>query len=670
MDNEAQTQDLNVRPPAVGDRIDRYTIDGLIGRGSMGVVYHALDTTLGRPVALKFLDPGHVAAPEVAALVRAEMKQRFAREARTVALLSHPNAVQILAAELTCETPYLVMEYLQGEPLSLLLQHRNRLSVPESACLGMQLADVLGYAWKKHRMIHRDLKPANIMMIADGRCKLMDFGLAKITGAVTSRSAITKSGITMGSDFYKSPEQHRGDKRLDFRSDVYSLGVILYQTLVGTVPFAGRDEIDVYDQKCAGLSRAPAAVTGDIPQDLSDLVVWMLSPEAVARPESYDVVYERLAEWSGTSAGSSEGIDRTLPGTESRMDLARTTFTRRNEPTGPDRRTNLQSDANGRADGDLRGHASGPVFLPRLRDVINRVRPGHLFGRYRVDEMIGCGGMGVVFSGHDTVDGDAVAIKFLASEPSAQDSSPVSILESSTATIHKLAHHSIVKVREFCHIDALDFLVMDLFLGPEGRPVNLKDYASSFGDGNGLLDETDACQIMLALLDAVAYAHRHGVIHCDLKPENILLQFKGFGDEEHWDADLKITDFGIAKLLGEGLILESVTRSLASFQGHDRAMPPDAAALIGTFDFMSPEQRRGEPATCQSDLFAIGMMIFRLLTGNKQLGLRTRPSQLRPCLNPAWDDFLLHALREKPEQRFADASGMAAEIKQIQDRLG
>ena len=205
-------------------------------------------------------------------------------------------------------------------------------------------------------------------------------------------------------------------------------------------------------------------------------------------------------------------------------------------------------------------------------------------------------------------------------------------------------------------------MAMELFLGPYGTPVNLNDYANNFGDANGVLDENDTRQIMLVLLEAIGYAHRHGVVHCDIKPSNILFNSLGM-EGDMWNAHLKLTDFGIAKVVGEDLVHQSVTQSLnrVSVGG---AMTADAMALLGTYDYMSPEQRRGDTATFSSDIYAVGMMVFRFLTGKTELGLK-KPSRLMPGLNPAWDTVILKALNEDPERRYKSAREMASALEHM-----
>ena len=218
-----------------GTRINHYEVIAKLGEGGMGEVFRALDTTLGRHVALKVLPPDLAQDP-----VRIE---RFRREARTVAALNHPHIVTIYSVEQDAASGahFLTMELVEGESLDRRLP-TSGLSVPKLLDLAATLADALAAAHDKH-IVHRDLKPGNVMLTADGRLKVLDFGLAKTTdpaaaSAETKTDLRTTEGVTLGTLPYMSPEQLEGQE-LDGRSDVFSLGVLLHEAATGSRPFRG-----------------------------------------------------------------------------------------------------------------------------------------------------------------------------------------------------------------------------------------------------------------------------------------------------------------------------------------------------------------------------------------------------------------------------------------------
>jgi serine/threonine protein kinase/sugar lactone lactonase YvrE len=221
---------------AVGSRIGQYEVVSAIGAGGMGEVYRARDSRLGRDVALKIL-PDHFAADP-------ERRARFDHEARTVAALNHPNIVTIYSVEESGGTRFLTMEIVEGQTIDALIPPRG-LSLPELLKYALPIVDAVSAAHDRH-IVHRDLKPSNVMVTRDGRVKVLDFGLAKFQHAPTldeaaptqSAGLVTSIGHVVGTSAYMSPEQAEG-RRVDHRSDVFSLGILLYEMATGVRPFTG-----------------------------------------------------------------------------------------------------------------------------------------------------------------------------------------------------------------------------------------------------------------------------------------------------------------------------------------------------------------------------------------------------------------------------------------------
>ena len=208
-----------------------YTIEGEIGRGGMGVVYHARDQRLKRRVAIKVLPP------ELA--FREEIRLRFLREAETAARLSHPHIVPIHSVgEGPDGLTYFVMAYVDGEPVGARLKRRGRLPHEEARRIMSETADALSAAHAVG-IIHRDVKPDNILLEGSrGRVMVTDFGIAKALTSTSGAGSLTATGAAIGTPHYMSPEQAAGERDIDGRSDLYSLGVVGYQMLTGTLPFA------------------------------------------------------------------------------------------------------------------------------------------------------------------------------------------------------------------------------------------------------------------------------------------------------------------------------------------------------------------------------------------------------------------------------------------------
>ena len=216
----------------IGKTISHYCILEKLGEGGMGVVYKARDTKLDRIVALKFLPPGLVASSEDVA--------RFKQEAKAISSLSHPHIATIHDIEETTDQQFLVLEYLSGGTLKTKVQHLattgKTLPLRDIIEYGLDIAEGLAHA-HRHGITHRDVKTENIMLTEEGAIKITDFGLARIHGSVH----LTKSGSTLGTVAYMSPEQIRGEDA-DHRSDLFSFGVILFELVTGRLPFRGEHE--------------------------------------------------------------------------------------------------------------------------------------------------------------------------------------------------------------------------------------------------------------------------------------------------------------------------------------------------------------------------------------------------------------------------------------------
>lgn len=219
----------------IGEKIGHFLIQSEIGRGGMGTIYFAVDTMLNREVALKAIHP-QLADNQ-------QLMDRFKIEAMTQARMNHPHIVTIFSFNKIDDQYIIAMEYVEGKSLKELLQARKRLELGEAIAIITQVAEGLAYA-HAHNVIHRDIKPANILLSKDNKVKISDFGIAKIFGA----EGLTKTGMMMGTPWYTPPEQIMG-KSIDFRADLYSLGVTFYELLTSRVPFDSETNSEFQIQK-------------------------------------------------------------------------------------------------------------------------------------------------------------------------------------------------------------------------------------------------------------------------------------------------------------------------------------------------------------------------------------------------------------------------------------
>jgi predicted ATPase/serine/threonine protein kinase len=284
----AQASVGEVNDLALGQTISHYRIVGKLGSGGMGVVYEAEDIRLGRRVALKFL---------LASLAHDDsILQRFEREARVASSLNHPNICTIYEVEEHDHQPVIVMELLEGESLKQRIR-RGPISIAELLDFGIQASDALKAAHAKG-IIHRDIKPENIFIIGGTRVKILDFGLAKVRAAQVTESqsaALTVNGTIMGTTPYMSPEQVRGEE-IDSRSDLFSLGVVLYEMATGHRPFAGENSLLVMDAILNTRPVAASQANPSVPAALSRLIAIAMEKDRTQRFQQADDICSDLRQ--------------------------------------------------------------------------------------------------------------------------------------------------------------------------------------------------------------------------------------------------------------------------------------------------------------------------------------------------------------------------------------
>ncbi len=262
-------------------RLGRYEILGELGRGAMGVVYRARDPIIDRVVALKTIDHALTGA------ALASFEARFFQEARSAGRLNHPNIVTIYDAGKADGVAYIAMEYLEGTSLREVLDEHPPLSVPRILETVAQVARGLAYA-HENGVVHRDIKPANIIVLRNRRPKITDFGIARLGEAdgVGSERA--------GSPKYMSPEQIRGDVTLDGRSDVFSLGTVLYEMLTGKAPFNGETVTEIMQAVLEHTPPVPSVVDAHVPPELDGVVMRMLAQRPDDRYPSARSLFREL----------------------------------------------------------------------------------------------------------------------------------------------------------------------------------------------------------------------------------------------------------------------------------------------------------------------------------------------------------------------------------------
>ena len=266
---------------AKGQKInDRYEVKALIGEGGMANVYLGYDTILGRDVAIKVLR-GDLADDE-------KFVRRFRREAQSASLLNHPNIVQIYDVGEDDGNFYIVMEYINGQTLKQIIKKRKRLSISETIDIMCQLTDGLSSAHDSY-IIHRDIKPQNIMILDDGMVKITDFGIAMAVNA----SDLTQTNSVMGSVHYLPPEQASG-RGSTIKSDIYSLGIMLYEMLAGTMPFRGETAVEIAMKHLKSPMPSIRKLRDDVPQSLENIILKAAAKNPKNRYNNVRELYDDL----------------------------------------------------------------------------------------------------------------------------------------------------------------------------------------------------------------------------------------------------------------------------------------------------------------------------------------------------------------------------------------
>jgi serine/threonine protein kinase len=640
-------------PRVLGRRI----LVRLIARGGMGDVYLGATTGIEgaeRACIVKTVRRDHVHDGSFLA--------RFLDEARVQAQLQHPGVAQILEAATDDNgEPYTIVEYVEGRSLSD-ARHRAvqlglKIAWTDALAVALEIAQALAHVHERPEpdgsplgIVHRDLSPQNVMVSYSGEVKLIDFGTAR----GHNRRCHTVAGVVFAKPGYIAPEvarQQVGDGRID----LYALGIMLWE-MCAMRRFLSTDPQRHLDDAAAGkVVVPPIARAAGAPAELDDVIAMLTKNDPDERYARASLVVPELARLLASAPDGEPGERGVRPRLTSLM--------KKLWPHEPGRTRNefarLLREARATL-ADAGATDTTPATGLLSESLAQRMTPSdplHLAGTpYRLTRKIGEGASGVVWEAEHVELGRRVAIKVLAQQH-ARSPNAFARFRSEARSVAKLSHPNLVQTLDFGKsLDGRAYLAMELCAG-ETLDVVI---------ASGPLEWRDAVRVAIEAAKALAAAHEAGLVHRDLKPENLVVTQAPFGaDGRRAISEVKLLDFGVAMAMTGNGNSRPATAKERALQGF---------ALFGTPEYMAPEQISGETVDGRTDLYALGCVIYEMLTGEaafegpssvvvmgKQLReTPTAPRERAPTRNipPELQAIVTRAMAKRPADRFPSAKAM------------
>ncbi len=628
----------------------------LIARGGMGDVYLAATTGIEgaeRPCVVKTIRRDHIHDGSFLA--------RFLDEARVQSQLHHPGVAQVVEASTDEQgEPYSVVEYVEGRSLADVrqraIQSGARIGWPEAVAIAIEMANALAHVHERAGadgtplgIVHRDLSPQNVMVGYAGEVKLIDFGTAR----GHNRRCHTVAGVVFAKPGYVAPEvarQQVGDGRID----VYALGIMLWELCAGRRYLTGDPQKHLEDAAAGKLVVPPIAGDVGAPALLDKVIDKLTQSDPDERYATASLAAADLGRVLAAAPAGKNG-ERSVRGRVGTLMHALW-------PKEP---------ARSRADfvkllKDARALRPKEVRTPAAPEVAQKVAEhmheegGVLAGTsYRLLEKIGEGASGAVWSAEHMELGRRVAIKVLAPEhASATDA--IERFRREARAVAALSHENLVALYDFGKAqDGRVFLAMELL---DGRPLDRVVKSRRLGWRKSV-------ELAIQAARALEAAHGAGLVHRDLKPANLFLTRQG---------TVKLLDFGVAMALSD--TADSVDGPSTRAGAEPRARRQKGFAIFGTPEYMAPEQVTGEPVDARCDVYALGCVLYEMLTGQRPfrgkssvevLGKQVREAPMPPReraadrdIPEAVEDVVLRAMMKAREERYASAKEMRRALEE------
>ncbi len=582
-------------------RIGGYRIESLLGRGGMGEVYLAYDERLHRHVALKRI---RADGP-----IDAQARARFRREAQAAARLNHPSIVHLYDILDTEYGDCIVMEYVSGESVAELLR-RGALALDESLRLASAVAEGLGEAHAKG-LVHRDLKAENVLVTPAGQAKILDFGLALPLWSNSLSPVLTQQGALLGTAHAMSPEQ-AGGLPVDHRSDLFALGILLYELVSGRAPFRGANLLDTLRRVTSETPQPLSKLRPDAPAALVALVERLLEKDPARRPQSARLVATELATLA-------EQAPKAPP------------------PSATEEPNTL---------GDARTLSRAPEPAKQgWRPEKGQTLPRH--PHWRLLEKLGAGGFGEVWLAAHEATGERRVFKFCF------EAEQLRALRREV-TLFRLLKEALGERDDIARILDWSFDAPPYYLEAEYTAGgSLIDWAARQG-GLETVPLDTRLELVAQVATALAAAHSVGILHKDIKPANVLVHASAEGAPT-----IRLTDFGI------GLLLEHEALEARGITAHGFTVggAPEGA---GTLMYLAPELVEGQHATLQSDIYSLGVLLYQMVVGDLVRPLA--PGWQRDVEDALLAEDIACFVDGDPERRPAHAREVAERLRGLSRR--